>query len=509
MKIVWLLLIFGFSQVNCDFLSRKDPVASGHKVFSNCGNNGSYHWQEEFLENVPIDHFSFADDRSFKLRYFINLEHYEAGGPILFYTGNEGNLESFAENTGFMFDIAPQFKAAVVFAEHRFYGGTKPFGNSSYSTVKNLGYLSSEQALGDFVLVINYLKSVRIPNGANSPVIAFGGSYGGMLAAWIRIKYPHLVQGAIASSAPVFWFRNANVRPDSFGYITTRTFKSSGCSVKKIASAFKFLDEYAKTEQGRLYLNKVFSLDPKSLINNTDDVKKLKAFLADTMKTMAMVDYPYPANFLAPLPAWPVKHVCRKNNRTNKTHKKGNVEILIDVLQTFYNYTGEKKSFCFDTDKCPDPFSQLGDPLGWPWQACTEMVMPQCDSGLPNDVFAPDCPFNVEKYINETCQKVFGSLGYNASLTRPDWIIQDYGGRFPAASNIVFSNGKLDPWSGGGWRNVTTREGSLVSIILEQGAHHYDLRGCNQDDTEEVKKVRQQEIDEIQRWIKEFRHNRL
>jgi lysosomal Pro-X carboxypeptidase len=33
------------------------------------------------------------------------------------YTGNEGDIEWFATNTGFMFDIAPSFGALLVFIE--------------------------------------------------------------------------------------------------------------------------------------------------------------------------------------------------------------------------------------------------------------------------------------------------------------------------------------------------------------------------------------------------------
>ena len=39
-------------------------------------------------------------------------------GPIFFYTGNEGPITEFWEATGFIFEIAPQFGALVVFAEH-------------------------------------------------------------------------------------------------------------------------------------------------------------------------------------------------------------------------------------------------------------------------------------------------------------------------------------------------------------------------------------------------------
>lgn len=40
-------------------------------------------------------------------------------------------------------------------------------------------------------------------------------------------------------------------------------------------------------------------------------------------------------------------------------------------------------------------------------------------------------------------------------------------------SDICFSNGYLDPWSGGGWSLEPKTQGSLISIIIK--VSHYEL----------------------------------
>jgi len=67
-----------------------------------------------------LDHFSFSELPTFPQRYLISTEHWvgpQRLGPIFLYCGNEGDIEWFAQNTGFVWEIAPQFGAMVVFPE--------------------------------------------------------------------------------------------------------------------------------------------------------------------------------------------------------------------------------------------------------------------------------------------------------------------------------------------------------------------------------------------------------
>ena len=81
----------------------------------------------------------------------------------------------------------------------RFYGKSHPTPDLSTA---NLQYLSSHQALADIASFHDYIVGQYKLTDDNN-WIAFGGSYSGALAAWLRIKYPHIVIGSVASSAPV------------------------------------------------------------------------------------------------------------------------------------------------------------------------------------------------------------------------------------------------------------------------------------------------------------------
>lgn len=68
-------------------------------------------------------------------------------------------------------------------------------------SVSNLQYLSSLQAVHDLATFISEMNQVY--NFEDVKWISVGGSYAGSLSAWLRLKFPHLVYGAVSSSAPL------------------------------------------------------------------------------------------------------------------------------------------------------------------------------------------------------------------------------------------------------------------------------------------------------------------
>ncbi|KAJ1441621.1 Zinc finger, CCHC-type [Sesbania bispinosa] len=202
-----LCFTFSFAHIIPRFPS--SAIHPEQQLRSASAQNGLY--QTKFFTQI-LDHFNYNPKsyHKFQQRYLINDTYWGGAkkkAPIFVYTGNEGNIEWFTQNTGFMFEKAPYFKALLVFIEHRFYGKSIPFGGNktvAYANSSTLGYLSSTQALADYATLIIDLK--KNLSAIDSPVVVFGGSYGGMLAAWFRMKYPHITIGALASSAPILHF---------------------------------------------------------------------------------------------------------------------------------------------------------------------------------------------------------------------------------------------------------------------------------------------------------------
>lgn len=468
--LTWLLLVAGLS--------------NAIEVFHAAPKVQDYQYKTVYFDQ-KVDHFNFVNTDIFKQRILINDSYWDAGkqGPIFFYTGNEGDIEAFAQNSGFMWDIAPEFNALLIFAEHRYYGQSLPYGaDSTKPDPKYVGYLTSEQALADYADFLSSFKETT-KGAAASSVIAFGGSYGGMLAAWFRIKYPHICNGAIAASAPVAQF---TAPCDAFGRIVTADFsqQSEKCS-STIRKSWGAIDNLTSTDDGLKWVNDAFKLCTP--LKTKDDATKLKGYLNDLWTNLVMMDYPYPTSFLMPLPGNPVKYSCGEildNLNDSATTPQDIIKPIVAGASVYYNFTGATK--CLNLDS--------GDDIGadmWDYQACSEMVMPFCFDGVA-DMF--------EKSLwNFTQVKANCEAKWKVS-PNPKMADINYGSKkLDGASNIVFSNGLLDPWSSGGiLRSVSS---TVVSLLIPEGAHHLDLRGANPNDPPSVISARKLEKQYIAKWI--------
>uniref|UniRef100_K3X632 Lysosomal Pro-X carboxypeptidase n=1 Tax=Globisporangium ultimum (strain ATCC 200006 / CBS 805.95 / DAOM BR144) TaxID=431595 RepID=K3X632_GLOUD len=467
---------------------------------------------ELYFEQV-VDHFSWlpaetrdengsvtpsAKPATYKQRYLINDQFWDPSdkkAPMFFYTGNEGDVTLYANHTGLMWENAQKFNALVVFAEHRYYGKSMPFGDDY---MKHLAYLNHEQALADFTELIFFLQKGE-HKAEGHPVIVFGGSYGGMLSAWFRMKYPSIVHGAIAASAPIFGFPSfPQWKGDNYWQIVTRdatpeTGSAKNC-VPNAKKSWQKIFALAKSEAGREKLTNIFRLcTPLTKESEGEDLAMLTLFGFDNL---AMGNFPYPSSYLTggavDLPAWPVREAC--------SHLAGDFEDVRDddaLLEALRDAGNVFNNATKDVQCLKLPSQEDFDGI-WDFQWCTQMLPQETyfNTNGETDMFWSR---NITmEQIQDHCQKTWGVT------PDPNWIRVSYGdSNLRFASNIVFSNGMLDPWSSGGVHQVP--EGSKVTIVnIEEGAHHLDLFFSHPDDPVSVKKARKIEVAHIRKWIDEY-----
>jgi len=282
------------------------------------------------------------------------------------------------------------------------------------------------------------------------------------------------------SSAPILQFQGL-VDPEKFSEIITDDYtKSSPKCTQNIRTALQLISTI-NSKDGYQRLTHSFSLC--SPINNVNDVNNLLGWIGNALSYVAMTDYPYSTNFLRKLPPWPVEATCRALLPYS--------DILIGLAKgmgVFYNTTGDQKCFNISENISPG----LGDAV-WNYQACTEMVLPISSNGV-NDFFLPS-PWDLNGYI-QGCKEAF-----NVN-TRPFWIQLQFGGKnITSSSNIIFSNGELDPWRAGGVNKSLSS--SLIAIYIAKGAHHLDLRTPHPEDPQSVIAARITETNIISQWLQQ------
>ncbi|XP_044750405.1 putative serine protease K12H4.7 [Coccinella septempunctata] len=436
-----------------------------------------------------LDHFNPRNEETWQQRYFINNEYYQDGGPIFLMIGGEAEASDKWMTQGAWVDYAKKFKALLFQVEHRFYGQSHPTEDIS---VKNLVYLSSEQALADLATFITKMTDELKLTGK---WIAFGGSYPGSLAAWLRMKYPHLIHGAVSSSGPLLaevdffdYFRVVDEALESYSEQCLANVKTAHEQVnlltrhplgmRKLDESFKLCDPLQTLIKEQKHLSNFWDTLANNFAgvvqyNKDNRIGKTKAgniTIDDLCGIMLNETIGIPVQRLAAINTLLL-------NATNQTCLDYNYDNMINELRnTSWEGEGARQ---------------------WTYQTCTEFGFYQTSSYSPH-VFGDQFP--VDFYIQQ-CEDIFGSRFNTSFLDRAvDRTNTIYGGLDIDVTNVVFVHGSVDPWHALGI--TKTKDQGAPAIYIEGTAHCANMYPRDDSDPPQLNQARVEIENHIDSWLR-------
>ncbi|KAK2587879.1 hypothetical protein KPH14_003976 [Odynerus spinipes] len=426
----------------------------------------------------PLDHFNPRDNRTWSMRYYENTAFFNKTGPILIELGGEWEIATGFLKSGLMYDVGSAHGAMLYYTEHRYYGRSKPTEDTSE---ENLQYLNIDQALADVAYFIETKKKELGVEDAT--VIVFGGSYAGNMAAWSRLKYPHLIQGALASSAPVY------AKADFYEYydVVTRSLQryDEQCVVD-VKNAFDAVEELLAADGGPEKLKKYFNLCNVTDVKSPSDVAHLMNTMAE--KFASAVQYNRVENGKSRIAI-----VCDNMTAT----------YLGSPLQRLARLMSMPGGNCLDTnyEKFVSNFRNVswevkGVTREWFYQTCTEYGYYQTTNSKIS-IFGTLFPLD---FFVKLCVDLYGDYyngDYLESRIRRTNLL--YGGSAPDLSNVIFTNGDVDPWHA--LSVLEDLNESTKAILIKGSSHCRDLYSDLPTDPPDLIRARKVIREAISKWI--------
>eukprot|EP00958_Prasinococcus_capsulatus_P001938 scaffold175_cov414-Prasinococcus_capsulatus_cf.AAC.46 len=254
---------------------------------------------------VPIDlRFpgdpQYTEENTLLVRYFVNRQYLDSSEesrpfhkqPAFLALGGE-NARHNAGEWPLVYSLAAKYHALVVGIEHRFFGeSVPPETNGGSLESSKLLFLDPEQAIADVVHLLAKLNSGAdgkqgADNHRGYVWIAFGCSYAGSLAAWAQARFPELIRGAIATSAPTYaklefpeldQHVQAAFRKEKGAFAPGGNKRAAGRCAPALQAALATYDELIdSSESSATRLKKMWMLPHPDEFNNDD----FRYFLAD------------------------------------------------------------------------------------------------------------------------------------------------------------------------------------------------------------------------------------
>ncbi|KAM4566757.1 thymus-specific serine protease [Odontesthes bonariensis] len=445
---------------------------------------------EELWFTQNLDHFNGADSRVWKQRYFVNEAFYKPGGPVFLMIGGEGPANPAWMQNGTWLTYAAKLGALCLMLEHRFYGKSHPTKDLS---TDNLRFLSSRQALADLAHFRTEMGQTR--GLTNRKWVAFGGSYPGSLAAWFRLKYPHLVHASVATSAPVY----AAVNFPEYLEVVWRSLASENaeCPVL-VKKASDCLVERLKDPKTFDNITKDFNLCSKLQLQTEMDSAYFLETLAGTF--MDVVQYNEDnRDFEGALGTnVTIKVLCGVMGDASLGDPYARyvavARLMMDTFSlkcldtSFNNYVRDMTNTSWD-----GPAASGG--RQWVYQTCSEF-------GFYQSTDSPNQPFTGFPLIYQVQQC---ADFYNISADQvKDAVAQTneyYGGYKIRSSRIVFPNGSIDPWHALGITQDITAD--LPAVFIKGTAHCANMYPARNKDLPQLSLARDHIFILLQQWLKQ------